>query len=77
MFARWKMLKNKTDVKSKEELDKVENELAVKYAEEYFKKINEKTSGIDCEEGGMNSGKLWNLKKEIFPKSRARAVLMR
>ena len=36
MFARWKMLKNKTDDKSKEELD----------------------------------SKLWNLKKEIFPKSR-------
>ena len=31
---------------------------------------DDRTGGIDCEYGGINSGKLWNLKKEIFPKNR-------
>ena len=70
IFARWRVLKSKTDNKSKIELEKTEKELADKYAEEYFEKINKKTAGIDDEEGGMNSGSLWSLKKEIFPKSR-------
>ena len=70
LFQKWRDLKNKTDSKSKDELEKVENKLAEEYAEEYFDKIKEKTAGIDCEEGGMNSGRLWSLKKEIFPKNR-------
>ena len=45
-------------------------ELADRYADEYFEKIKERTAGIDSEEGGMNPVKLWNLKKEVFPKSR-------
>ena len=48
----------------------VEKELAEKYAEEYYDKIKEKTDGIDSEDAGINSGSLWNLKKELFPKSR-------
>ena len=70
LFQRWKALKKKSDDKSKIELEKVERELAEKYAEEFFEKITEKTGGIDCEVGGINSGTLWNLKKEMFPKSR-------
>ena len=60
----------KSDDESKAKLKDVEKELADQYAEEYYEKIKEKTAGIDCEDGGMNSGKLWNLKKEIFPKVR-------
>ena len=40
------------------------------YAKEFFEQIKEKTAGIDSEVGGMNSGRLWSLKKEIFPKCR-------
>ena len=35
-----------------------------------IKKIEEEISGIKCEEGGINSGKLWKLRKKLFPKSR-------
>ena len=70
LFKKWREMKNNPDNANKDELDKVENELAEKYANEYYEKIKEKTSGIDCEDGGLNSGNLWNLKKEIFPKSR-------
>ena len=68
LFLKWKDLKKNTDNTNKEELEKVENELADKYAEEYFEKIKEKTEGIDCEDGGLSSGSLWNFKKDIFPK---------
>ena len=70
LFKKWRNLKNKTDKESKAELENIENKLADEYAEEYFDKIKEKTAGIDCEEGGMNSGRLWSLKKELFPKNR-------
>ena len=70
LFKRWRELKNNPDNANKDELEKVENELPAKYANEYYEKIKERTSGIDCEDGGLNSGNLWNLKKEIFPKSR-------
>ena len=70
LFLKWKDLKKKTDRKSIEELVEVEKELAEKYAEEYYDKIKEKTDGIDSEDAGINSGSLWNLKKELFPKSR-------
>ena len=70
LFKKWQCLKNKTDEKSKADREKLEEELANEYAEEYYEKIKEKTADIDCEDGGIISGQLWNLKKEIFPKSR-------
>ena len=35
-----------------------------------LRKIKEKAAGIVCDNGGLNSRKLWNLKKEVFPKAR-------
>ena len=70
LFKKWNILKNKDDETSKSELKDVENEIANKYAEEYFEKIKERTKNIDCEDGGLHSGSLWNLKKELFPQSR-------
>ena len=69
LFRKWKEMKNSETV-DKAEFEKIENELADKYAKEYFKKIKEKTDGIDSEEGSLNTGNLWSLKKEVFPKSR-------
>ena len=54
----------------KNECEEIESQLATKYAKEFYEKIKKETNGIDCEVGGQNSGKLWNLKKQIFPKSR-------
>ena len=70
LFMKWKKLKNEGNNTNKEKLEQAEKELAEKYAKEYMEKINERIGDVDCEEGGLNSGKLWNLKKEIFPKSR-------
>ena len=56
LFKEWKYLKNKTDEKSRVEREKVEEELSKQYAEEYVSKIKEKTAGIDCDDGGINSG---------------------
>ena len=63
-------MKNKSDQKSKDQLKEIENEMAEKYAKEYIDKIKERTGNVDCEDGGMNTGSLWNLKKELFPQSR-------
>ena len=70
LFKRWNDLKNKNDETSKAELKNVEKELTDKYAKEYFEKIKERTGNIDCEDGGLQSGSLWGLKKELFPQSR-------
>ena len=69
LFNRRKVLRTKSDAVSIAELEQVENELATLCAEENKKKI-EKELGIDCEEGGVHSGRLWKLRKKLFPKSR-------
>ena len=65
LFKRWNDLKNKNDETSKAELKNVEKELTDKYAKEYFEKIKERTGNIDCEDGGLQFGSLWNLKKHL------------
>ena len=77
LFKRWKDLKNKNDAKSKTELEAIERELADKYAADNFRNISEKTRNIDAEDGGMNSGSLWNLKRELFPKNREPLTAMK
>ena len=77
LFNKWRELKKKSDAKSKAELEEVENELAEKYAKENYDKIKEKTGDFDCDVGGMSSGRLWNLKKEMFPKSREPPTAMK
>ena len=66
LYNEWKTLKTKTDEDSKKKLEEVE----AKLADEYFDKIKDATEDIDCEEGGTKSDKLWNLKKQMFPRSR-------
>ena len=70
LFNRRKVLRQKDDDKSKEELKQVDEELADKCAEENKRKIMEEIAGIDCEKGGIHSGKLWKLRKKLFPNSR-------
>ena len=36
----------------------------------YYEKINRNTGNIDPEDLGVNPGKLWNLKRQMFPKCR-------
>ena len=60
----------KTDDESKEERKKVDQELASKCAQDNYEKIKEELEGINCEEGGLNFGKLLKLRKKLFLKSR-------
>ena len=70
LFKKRKELKIKHDDKSKEELKKVEEELANRCANDNYEKIKDEIEGVKCEEGGVNSGKLWKLRKKLFPNSR-------
>ena len=64
------MLRTKTDEVSRKELSEVEETLAIKCADDNYEKIQSELAGIKCEEGGLNSGKLWKLRKKMFPRSR-------
>ena len=45
-------------------------ELADRCAKDNYDKIAEEIAGIECDTGGTHSGKLWQLRKKLFPKSR-------
>ena len=47
----------------------VETKLAEMCAEENRRKILEDISGIECDKGGTHSGKLWRMRKKLFPRS--------
>ena len=70
LFEKRRHLRNKDDQESKDELASVEEELAKKCAKDNYEKIMEEIKGIDCEEGGVNSGRLWNLKRKLCPRSK-------
>ena len=69
LYEKWRNLQQKDDKESKEELEQIEKELAEKIKEN-AKKIDEEAGKYNCEDGGFHSGKLWNLKKHLFPKHR-------
>ena len=66
LYSRWKDLRKRDDTDSKIEMEEVENELSKKY----YEKITMNTGNIDPEVGGVNSGRLWDLKRQMFPKCR-------
>ena len=66
MYKLWKSLKDKADPSSKKHAELLET----KMSDNYFDKIKEATKDINCEEGGMSSGKLWALKKQLCPRTR-------
>ena len=70
LFSKRKQLRSKTDDLSKSELKKVEDKLAEMCAESNYTKIVEEIADIKCEEGGVNVGKLWKLKKKLSPTCR-------
>ena len=63
LFNRRRILRNKNDVKNKQELEKVESKLAELCAKYNYDKIKDEIDGINYDEGGFNSGHLWKLKK--------------
>lgn len=69
LYDKRRVLRSQTSEKSKAELAKVDAELAEKYSEKMYRHIKEEIEGIDSEDGGFNSGKLWKLKKKLSPNS--------
>ena len=63
LFNKRRSLRTKSDEYSKRELLKVESDLADKCAKENYSKIKEEQKDTENDEGGMNAGKLCNLKK--------------
>ena len=51
-------------------LEDVENRLAEICTKDNYQKIIEEIGNIDCNEGGVNSGHLWKLKKKLSPRCR-------
>ena len=70
LFNQRKHLRSKSDDESKVKLKQVEEKLSDICAEENRRKILDEISGIECDEGGTHSGKLWKLRKKLFPNSR-------
>ena len=70
LFTKRKRLRNKNDESSKKELQNIEAKLVKLCAESNYSKINEEISNLKCEEGGINVGKLWKLKKKLSSKCR-------
>ena len=70
LYERRRLLRNMKNKDSIEELKKVEEELADKFSSNNYKKIMEEIEGIEFEGGGINSGKLWSLRRRLCPKSR-------
>ena len=61
-------IKFKEDKSVEKQLDKVEEELANIVAEDNYAKIKEELKDIDCNDGAMNAGKLWKIKKKLSPR---------
>ena len=65
LYGEWVEIRNKTDNESKLKSKELEEKLADKYADNIFEKIKEEIDGMTCDEGAINSGKLWKLKKKL------------
>ena len=66
-----------SDPISKNELEKVELELADLCAEENVRFIKDELKDFYCDEGGVHPGKLWSLRKKLFPNYREPPVAMK
>ena len=60
-----RILRTKEDVKSVEELRSIEKKLSEMCAEDNYQIIQEACAGLSCEQGGVNAGKLWKLKRRL------------
>ena len=76
LYKKWRKLQGKDDPRAQEDLKTIESELAAKIKEKY-NKIENETNEYDCEDGDFHSGKLWNLKKHLFPKHRYPRTVMK
>ena len=66
LYEQWTNIRHKEDQESKIKSVDLEDELAEKFADNIHAKISEEIKGLECEEGGLNSGRLWKLKRKLF-----------
>ena len=70
LFNMRRILRNKTDTVSIAKLEELNEELANKYSDKMSKTILSEVKGITkSDEGGLNTGKLWKLKKKLMPRN--------
>ena len=65
LFTKRRILRTKKDEYTHEKLKEVEMRLSELCAEDNYRIIEEACAGLTCEEGGLNSGKLWKLKRRL------------
>ena len=68
LYDKWTSIRHNDDEASKLKSADLEEELADNYADNIHEKIREEIEGLECEEGGLNSGRLWKLKRKLFSK---------
>ena len=68
LYNKRRILRNKTDDKSKDDLEALEEELAENYSESMAKKIKDELKEVNWEDGGFNPGKFWKLEKKLSPR---------
>ena len=68
LYGKWTDIQHKEDRDSKLKSANLEDVLADTCKNNINEKIREEIEGLECEEGGLNSGKLWKLKKKLFKK---------
>ena len=65
LFNTRRILRPKTDDFSIKALEDVDKKLSKLCAKDNVRMINEACEGLSCESGGINAGKLWQLKKKL------------
>ena len=68
LYKQHAALKFKTDENSKTKIENIEETLVEKLSEELFGIVKNEVSKINSEQGGFNSGHLWQLKKKLSGK---------
>ena len=69
LFDKMRELKDKTDIKSLEELEDIRNEIS-EAEEENIKKLTEELEKLKPNSGGLNPQQMWKLRRRMCPKSR-------
>ena len=71
LYNKRRILRNKTEEKSMDELEALEEVLAATYSESMAKKIKDELKKVNWEDGGFNPGKFWKLeKKKSYPQNK-------
>ena len=70
MYNKRRLLRNKTDEESVAKLEELNDKLANEYSDKMTKTILTEIKGMTkSDEGGLNTGKMWKLKKKLMPRN--------